>query len=90
VKTSQIFPWFIIGFIIMSVLNSLGIFHPTVTEGSVNVAKFLILMVMGGVGLQVDWKRLIALGSKPMLTGLFASVFVSVLSLLMILLVGID
>ncbi len=88
-KIKKIVPWFIVGFIGMSVLNSFGLFPSAVTEGSVNVAKFLILMVMVGVGLQVDWKKLIHLGSKPLLTGLFASVFVSILSLLMILLIGV-
>jgi uncharacterized integral membrane protein (TIGR00698 family) len=88
-KIKKIVPWFILGFIAMSVLNSFGVFPTGVVEGSVKLAKFLIIMVMVGVGLQVDWKKLMALGPKPLLTGLFASVFVSIVSLVMILILGV-
>jgi uncharacterized membrane protein YadS len=87
-KIRATFPWFIIGFIFMSILNSLGLFNPNLKELMVVLAKFLILMVMVGVGLQVEFKKLVTVGSKPLLTGLFASICVSIVSLLLIFVLG--
>jgi uncharacterized integral membrane protein (TIGR00698 family) len=89
-KIRVAFPWFIVGFIVMSICNSLGFFNSNLKEVMVVLAKFLILMVMVGVGMQVELKKLITVGPKPLLTGLFASVFVSIVSLLLILVLGLN
>ncbi len=78
------FPWFILWFIFMSILNSLGFFSERLQVFSNDFAKFIIVMVMAAVGLQVNLKGFVKLGYKPFLTGLFASVVVSIVSLIMI------
>src|SRR5690606_23160848 len=78
------FPWFVVGFIVMSVLNSFGIFPDEIKEWIQSFSKFLILMVMVGVGLQVEWKKMIAQGLKPVIVGLLASVSVAVISFVFI------
>lgn len=78
------FPWFVIGFIAMSVLNSFGVFPDEIKEWIQSFSKFLILMVMVGVGLQVEWKKMIAQGLKPVIVGLLASVAVAVISFVFI------
>ncbi|MBM7622225.1 putative integral membrane protein (TIGR00698 family) [Bacillus tianshenii] len=79
------FPLFIIGFLIMSALYSVGV----VSEGASSllgaVAKFLIIMVMAGVGLQVEWRKFRALGLRPFLAGFIASVFVAAISLIYVI-----
>lgn len=78
------FPWFIMWFLLMSILNTLGLF-PTWFQGLSNDgAKFMIVMVMAAVGLQVNLKGFAKLGFKPFLTGLFASTAVSIISLILI------
>lgn len=79
------FPWFIVWFLLMSVLNSFGLFPTWVQSVSSNLAKFMIVMVMAAVGLQVNIKGFVKLGFKPFLTGLFAATAVSIISLMMIL-----
>lgn len=78
------FPWFIVWFLLMSILNSIGWVPLHVQNFCSDAAKFLIVMVMGAVGMQVNIKGFAKLGIKPFLTGIFASITVSVVSLLMI------
>ncbi|MGG0719356.1 YeiH family protein [Robertmurraya massiliosenegalensis] len=78
------FPWFIVWFLLMSVLNTIGLFPTWLQSLSNDLAKFMIVMVMAAVGLQVNIKGFAKLGFKPFLTGLFASTSVSIISLIMI------
>jgi uncharacterized integral membrane protein (TIGR00698 family) len=87
-KIRAAFPWFIVGFILMSIFNSLGLFNSSLKEEMVTLSKFLILMVMVGVGIQIELKKLVSVGPKPLLTGLFASICVSIVSLLIIVVLG--
>ncbi|MCA1031236.1 putative sulfate exporter family transporter [Bacillus timonensis] len=80
------FPWFIVGFVAMSIVNSFGFISVPVQTVLIDIAKYFILMVMAGVGLQVDIRQLFKLGYKPLLIGLIASVIVSGISLLLIFL----
>jgi len=62
-------PWFILGFVAMAGLNSLGVFPANVAHALALIASFLIVAVLAGVGLNVDLKKMVALGPKPMLVG---------------------
>ncbi|MBC5811236.1 MAG: putative sulfate exporter family transporter [Candidatus Eremiobacteraeota bacterium] len=62
-------PWFILGFVAMAVLNSLGAFSPQVGAALKVIASFLIVMVLAGVGLNVDVRKMVRLGPRPMLVG---------------------
>ncbi|MGM0846157.1 MAG: YeiH family protein [Bacillota bacterium] len=79
------FPWFVLLFLAVSAVNSFGIIPLTVEETVTDTAKFIIIMVMGAVGLQVNLKQFVKLGFKPLIAGGVASVTVSVISLFMIL-----
>ncbi len=84
----EAFPWFIVWFLSMSILNSIGLIPVIVQELSSEIAKFIIIMVMAAVGMQVNLKGFAKIGIKPFLTGLFASITVSLMSLLMIYLLN--
>jgi len=62
-------PWFILGFVAMAGLNSLGVFPPNVGHALTLTAGFLIVAVLAGVGLNVDLKKMVGLGPKPMVVG---------------------
>ncbi|NLP50146.1 putative sulfate exporter family transporter [Bacillus sp. RO1] len=79
------FPVFIFGFLFMSGMYSTGIITEAISGYMGEIAKFLIVMVMAGVGLQVRWKNIRSLGLKPFVAGFIASVFVGVTSLLFVL-----
>ncbi|MDF0728458.1 YeiH family protein [Cytobacillus sp. S13-E01] len=86
VSFKKVFPWFIVGFILMSLFNSVGFISEDVQSSLVSIAKYIILMVMAGVGLQVNLKKMMNIGIKPFAIGLFASVLVSIISLSLIFL----
>lgn len=79
------FPLFVLGFLLMSGAYSTGLISENISGYLGTTAKFLIVMVMAGVGLQVQWKNIRSLGMKPFVAGLAASLFVGVFSLLLIL-----
>lgn len=77
----RIFPWFILGFLAASLLNTLGVFN----EGTISIlsviGKFLIVMALTAVGLSADFKKMIKTGLKPLLLGLIVWVTVAVVSI---------
>ena len=79
------FPWFVLLFLGVSVINSFVVIPAAAEEIVTDTAKFIIIMVMGAVGLQVNLKQFAKLGFKPLIAGLVASLAVSVISLMMIL-----
>lgn len=79
------FPFFVLGFLFMSGLYSVGFISEAASSYIGLIAKYLIVMVMAGVGLQVRWKNIRSLGIKPFITGFIASVFVGIVSLILII-----
>lgn len=80
------FPWFVVWFVLVSILNTLGFIPQSLTVLFTSIAKFIIIIVMAAVGLQVNISQFSRLGIKPLLTGMFASVLISLVSLAMIML----
>ncbi|WP_420819758.1 YeiH family protein [Paenibacillus monticola] len=77
-------PWFILGFLFMSGVNTLGLVPAPVTEGVIVLAYFLLAIAMAGLGLGVDIATFRRLGKKPFLAGLIGSVLLSVLGFLLV------
>lgn len=85
-------PPFIIGFIIMIVLNSVG-WLPTFTIGNlsfntpsifVKLSNFFLTMALAAIGMKVNLRKMINSGGLPLVMSGVASVFIASLSLLMI------
>ena len=81
-------PWFIIGFLIMSGINTLGIMPVKVTAELILIAYFLLAMAMAGLGLGVDIITFRKLGKKPLLAGFLGSVLLSLLGFSLIQIFG--
>lgn len=79
-----IFPWFILGFLIMSGINTLGMVSQSFTTALVNLAYLFIGMAMAGLGLHVDIKTFKKLGIKPFVAGLIGSVLLSILGYVLV------
>jgi uncharacterized integral membrane protein (TIGR00698 family) len=79
------FPWFVLMFLGVSILHTIGVIPDILEEIFGSLSKFMIIMVMAAVGLQVSIKDLSKLGFKPLLTGLIASITCAVISLLFII-----
>ncbi len=80
----SIIPWFILGFLVMSGINSLGIVPPAVAQTLVSCAYILIAMAMAGLGLNVEIKTFKQLGIKAFIAGLIGSVCLSVVGYILV------
>lgn len=89
VSLKTIFPWFILGFIAMSLLTSLGLFSTTFTAVLKTVSKFLMVAALGAIGLNTDFKKLCRSGAKPMLHGFVVSLLVVLVAIIVEYAIGI-
>ncbi len=67
----KVFPWFILVFIFMAILNTLGFFQIISGASSFfkNGYKFLNTAALAGVGFKIQFKDLITKGVKPIILG---------------------
>ncbi|AOH55056.1 hypothetical protein ABE28_011910 [Peribacillus muralis] len=82
-KSIQI-PWFIVGFLLMSALNSSGYVPASVAEMLVSLSYILMAMSMAGLGLNIDLLTFKQYGGKPFAAGLIGSIVLSVLGFALI------
>jgi len=66
----KIFPWFVLGFIVASVLNTFLPMSDEISGLLSQSGKFLIVMAMAAIGLNTNIVKLIKNGAKPILLGL--------------------
>ena len=81
-------PWFVLAFIGVIGLNSVITVAPEIREGIVSITVFLLTAALAAMGLETQIGKLKAKGIKPLLVGFIASVFISAVTLGMIVLTG--
>ncbi len=77
----RIFPYFIIFFVLASVITTVFALPSTVTAPVKELSKFFIVMAMAAIGLNTDLVKLVRTGGKPILMGLCCWVGIAVVSL---------
>ena len=85
----QTVPLFVLGFLGMAVLNSLGVFSPSVRQAIQTASQFLLVCALAGVGLETDVGDMRKIGLRPFYAGLCAAAFMAVVSFGLITLAGI-
>lgn len=76
VSIKKIFPWFILGFLAMSALTSLGLIPTGLASGMKQISKFLMVAALAAIGLNTNFKTLCRSGARPMLHGFIVSLLV--------------
>ena len=76
VNLKSVFPWFILAFLAMSCLTSLGLIPETLAAALKSISKFLMVAALAAIGLNTSFKELCRSGAKPMLHGLIVSLLV--------------
>lgn len=71
-------PWFVLGFIAFSIINTIGILSPSVTDFFTQASVFIMTMAMAGLGLNVDFKAFGKMGGRALGIGIIGSVALSV------------
>lgn len=78
-------PLFVLGFLVVVVLRTVGLLQPPITGWMDDVARFCILMALAGVGLNTSLADLRKTGPAPLLLGLGTAFLIATLSLTLLL-----
>lgn len=81
----SIFPWFILGFIALAVVNSFGVIPASVSSATKEISKFLMVAALAAIGLNTSFKDMKKSGVAPMVHGFIISALVVVVALLVIM-----
>jgi len=85
----KIFPWFILGFVLMSVIASIFTIPTEVTAATKDTSKFLMVCALSAIGLNTSFTSIKKAGAKPMLHGFIISALVVVVALVVEICMGI-
>ncbi len=69
-------PWFILGFLAMSILCSVGVIPAGLATTLKSISKFLMVAALAAIGLNTNFAALCKSGAKPMLHGFIISLLV--------------
>jgi uncharacterized integral membrane protein (TIGR00698 family) len=79
----QRFPKFLLGFLALSILSSVGVFSPEQAKTLTNLSKWFFVLTFAGVGLSLQFSRMRA-GIRPFLVGLGVESAVAIITLVVI------
>ena len=84
----KIFPWFILMFLAMVAIKSIGIVPDPVSDSISHLSKFFMIMSLGAIGLKTNFNKLAKSGFTPMVHGFIISTLVVVVSFLVQMFIG--
>lgn len=88
VNMVKIVPWFITGFLLLAILNSVG-FIPTTIGGAIKgVSKFLMVTALAAIGLGTSLTDFKKAGLRPMFYGITIDTLVTITALVVIWCMG--
>lgn len=87
-KITKIFPWFILGFLAMSIVASIFSIPTPIVTGTKNVSKFLMVSALAAIGLNTSFAKMKKAGIRPMIHGFIISALVVVVALLVEIAMG--
>ena len=86
---AKIFPWFILGFLAMSVVASVFSIPSAVVAETKSVSKFLMVCALAAIGLKTSFSSMKKAGIRPMIHGFIISALVVVVALVVEICMGI-
>ena len=81
VNVMKLFPWFIVGFIGLAIINSLGFIPVNVSACAKDISKFLMVAALAAIGLETSFKDVRKSGFAPMMHGFIISALVVVVAI---------
>jgi uncharacterized integral membrane protein (TIGR00698 family) len=79
------FPKFVLGFLLISLLATVGVFSKDQIGSLANLSRWAFLLTFAGVGLRTDLRQLRTLGLRPFAVGALGEVVIAVLTLGLVL-----
>lgn len=84
----KVFPWFILGFVAMSIIASLFTIPDPVVTNTKSVSKFIMVCALAAIGLNTSFGDMKKSGIRPMLHGFIISALVVVVALVVEICLG--
>lgn len=84
-----LFPWFIIGFLALAIINSLGFIPAFVSAAAKDLSKLLMVCALAAIGLNTSFKDMKKSGIAPMVHGFIISVLVVIVAIAVEYFIGI-
>jgi len=84
IKIKEIFPWFILGFLVFVGIRSLGIVSDSTVNGISLTSKFFMTTALGTIGLKSSFSEVKNVGVKPMLAAVIIDISVVLVSILVL------
>lgn len=85
----KIFPWFILGFLAMSIVASVFSIPVTVVSSTKAASKFLMVCALAAIGLNTSFASMKKAGIRPMIHGFIISALVVIVALVVEIAMGI-
>ena len=82
VNMMKIIPWFIGGFLLLAIVNSVGLIPGTVSVMMKSASKFLMVCALAAIGLNTSFASMKKAGIRPMIHGFIISALVVIVALL--------
>ena len=86
---AKIFPWFILGFLAMSLVASILPIPQAVVSSTKSISKFLMVCALASIGLNTSFAKMKKAGIRPMIHGFIISALVVIVALLVEVAMGI-
>lgn len=86
---AKIFPWFILGFLAMSIIASVFRIPTAVISGTKATSKFLMVSALAAIGLNTSFSSMKKAGIRPMIHGFIISALVVIVALVVEIVIGI-
>lgn len=77
----KIIPWFILGFLTLTAINSLGVIPSGLSSTMKEISKFLMISALAAIGLNTSFKDMRKSGIAPMIHGFIISALVVVVAI---------
>jgi uncharacterized integral membrane protein (TIGR00698 family) len=81
----QKFPKFVLGFLLISLLATVGVFNKDQLMSLGNLSRWAFLLTFAGVGLRTDFHEIRRQGLRPFVVGALAELSVTIVTLLLVL-----
>lgn len=85
---SSIIPYFILGFLIMVGLNSIGLISENISDKLKVISKFLMIAALAAIGLNTKYGDMKKAGINPMVHGFIISLLVVIVAIVVIYFMG--
>lgn len=85
----SLFPWFIVGFLTLAIINSFGIIPASISSSAKELSKFLMVASLAAIGLNTSFKEMRKSGISPMIHGFIISALVVIVAIIVEYFMGI-